>query len=123
LPAGNVPDLDHGVLAGLGDAAGTPQEPDQADDQGEAVGAQGVHVVLELIADDRELGQGGVQHPLLQGGVAAEQEAEGGDQDQQQGNRAKKPFQANKVVRLPPLSSPSFLTTANGNPSQPWRCW
>ena len=39
------------------------------------------------------------------------------------GNRAKKPFQANKVVRLPPLSSPNFLTTANGNPSQPWRCW
>ena len=42
---------------------------------------------LELIADDRELGQGGVQHSLLQGGVAAEQEAERGDQDEQQGKQ------------------------------------
>jgi hypothetical protein len=78
LPAGDVPDLGHGVLAGLGDAAGTPDKPGQADDQGNAVGAQGVHVVLELAADDRELGQGGVQHPLLQGRVAAEQEPERG---------------------------------------------
>jgi hypothetical protein len=85
--------------------------------------ARRVHVVLELVADDRELGQGGVQHPLLQGGVAAEQEAERGHQDEQQGEQGEKPFQANKVVRLPPLSSPNFLITANGNPSQPWRCW
>jgi hypothetical protein len=49
-----------------------------------------VHVVLELIADDRELGQGGVQHLLLQGGLAAEQEAEGGDQDEQQGKQGEK---------------------------------
>jgi hypothetical protein len=77
------------VLAGLGDAAGTPHEPGQADDQGDAVGAQGVHVVLELVADDRELGQGGVQHPLLQGGVAAEQETERGHEDQQQGKQGK----------------------------------
>jgi hypothetical protein len=26
------------------------------------------------------------------------------------------------VVRLPPLSSPNFFTTANRNPSQPCRC-
>jgi putative membrane protein len=66
------------VLAGLGDAAGAPQEPGQANDQADAVGAQRVNVVLQLIADDRELGQGGVQQPLLQGRVAAEQEAERG---------------------------------------------
>jgi hypothetical protein len=90
LPAGDVPDLGHGVLAGLGDAAGTPHEPGQADDQGDAVGPQGVDVVLELIADDRELGQGGMQYLLLQVGVAAEQEAEPGDQDQQQREQGKK---------------------------------
>jgi hypothetical protein len=31
-----------------------------------------------------------VQHPLLQGGLAAEQEAEPGDQDQQQGKQGEK---------------------------------
>jgi hypothetical protein len=38
--AWDVPDLGHGVLAGLGHPAGAPQEYGQADDQPHGVGAQ-----------------------------------------------------------------------------------
>ena len=63
--AGDVPQLGHGMLAGLGDAAGTPQQPGDPDGQAKAVGPQGVDVVFQLGAEDGELGQGRVQHLLF----------------------------------------------------------
>jgi hypothetical protein len=72
------------VLAGLGDAAGAPQRPGDPDGQADAVGPEGVDVLFQLGAEDGELGQGRVQHLLLQGWVVAEEVAEHGDQDQQQ---------------------------------------
>ena len=36
--AGDVPQLGHGVLAGLGDAAGAPERAGDADGQADAVG-------------------------------------------------------------------------------------
>ena len=72
LGGGDVPDLGHRVLASLGHAAGTPEGPGDPDHQAEPVGWQRVDVLCELGAEDRELGQGRVQDPLVQGGVAAE---------------------------------------------------
>jgi hypothetical protein len=100
---GDVPDLGHGVLAGLGHPAGAPQESGQADDQSDGVGAQDVDVVLELVADGRELGQGGVQHALLKRGMAGEQEAEHRDEDEQQwepGEKAVPGKQRGEVVAV-----------------------
>jgi hypothetical protein len=63
--AGDVPQLGHGVLAGLGDAAGPPQRADDPDDQADAGSVQRVDVLFQLGAEDGELGQGRVQHLLF----------------------------------------------------------
>jgi hypothetical protein len=49
-----------------------------------------VDVALELVADDRELGQGRVQHALFEGGMPGEHEAEHRDEDQQQREQGEK---------------------------------
>jgi hypothetical protein len=46
-----------------------------------------VDVVSHLVPDDRELGHRRTQQALLEAGVAAEQEPEHGDHDQQQGEQ------------------------------------
>jgi hypothetical protein len=43
-----------------------------------------VHVLPDLVADDRELAQRGVQHRLLQRGITGHREAETGHQEQQE---------------------------------------
>ena len=45
---------------------------------------QPVHVVLQLRADHRELAERGVEHLVLEGGVAAQHDVQHGDQHQQQ---------------------------------------
>jgi hypothetical protein len=78
------------VLGNLGQPAGTPGEGDQSNHEADAAAAQPVNVVLYLVTDDGDLGHRRVEEALLEAGVAAEEEPEHGDHDQQQGNNAKK---------------------------------
>ena len=73
------------MLTGLGDAESAPHQADDTDDKAEAVGPQPVDVLLDLDADDGELGERRVQQALLEMRVVPHHEPEGRDQQQQQG--------------------------------------
>lgn len=114
--AWDVPDLGHSVLAGLGHAARAPQESDQADDQPDGVGAQHVNVVLELVADDRELGQGGAQHALFECGMPGQQEAEHRDEDEQQWEQREKAVPGKQRGEVAALVVAELLDDPDGEP-------
>jgi hypothetical protein len=70
-----VPRRVHCVLAGLADAEPAVHRGDDPDDE-PAGAATDVLWVLELRADDRELAESGVDDPVLQFGIAGQDEAE-----------------------------------------------
>jgi hypothetical protein len=82
--AGDVPDLGHGELQGLGDAQGAVEQAQAAGGERQGAAPQGVHVSAQLVADDGEVRERRVQHVVLQARVAAQREAQGGGQEQQQ---------------------------------------
>ncbi len=77
------------MLGDLGQATGAPRKGQEPNHQADPVAPQPVDVALYLVPDDGELGHSGAQHALLEAGVAAEQEPEHGDHDQQQGKQRK----------------------------------
>ncbi len=77
------------MLGDLGQATGAPRKGQEPNHQADPVAPQPVDVALHLVPDDGELGHSGAQHALLEAGVAAEQEPEHGDHDQQQGKQRK----------------------------------
>ena len=58
--------------------------------EGRPAGMQRVHVGLDLVADDRELGERRRQDLLLEMGVAVQQIAQDGDQQEQQREQRQK---------------------------------
>ncbi len=61
--AGQVPDLCHGENAVLGKAQANPKEAADADNEPNgAVAVQGLDIVAEVGANDRELAQRRVEH-------------------------------------------------------------
>ena len=81
---GNAPDRVRGVLHGRADAARPEQRAEQADHQSEAGLVQAVDVALQLVPDDRELGERGVEDLGLQRPVGLQDDAQHRHQDQQQ---------------------------------------
>ena len=65
----------------------TPRSPSsgdhQTDDKGHAGAVERCDVLLQLLPDHREVGDGGVEHALLKLGIVAQEPAENGDQDEQ----------------------------------------
>ena len=81
---GDIPHLVHGVLRRLCHPEAAPYQSERADEQRQAVGSQRVNVCLDLVTDDGELGECGMQHGRLEPGRVAQHVAEAGDDKEQQ---------------------------------------
>lgn len=64
------------MLRALGDAERAVEAARDADGEGEAVAVEGVDVLADLVAEDGELTERGVEDALLEPRVVAEQGAE-----------------------------------------------
>jgi hypothetical protein len=83
--AGDVPDLLHRIQPGLGQAARAIYEPEDSEDETEDGRAfEGVDVMAELLADNRELAQGGVKHSRTIRRVVRQDDAQDGHQEEEQ---------------------------------------
>ena len=80
----HVPHFGHGVLRGLGDAERAPDQTDDPDDEAEPAAAHRVHVPFQLRADDRKVGERGVEQVVTQRRVVVEEEAEDRDEHEQE---------------------------------------
>ena len=91
VPAGDVPDVVHGVLEALGDPEAAPEGAEDADDQGQARALDGPDAALDLGPEHRELPGQGLDHVLLELGVVGQGVADHGDEHQQQREQAQQP--------------------------------
>ena len=82
----DVPHVGHGALTGLGDPDRSPEQTQESDGQAQSLFAKlgDAVVTVELFADDRELGERGMNHAMLQRGVVTEEQSEQSEEDQQQ---------------------------------------
>jgi len=91
VPAGDVPDVVHGVLEALGDPETAPEGAEDADDQGQARALDGPDAAFDLGPEHRELPGQGLDHVLLELGVVGQGVADHGDEHQQQREQAQQP--------------------------------
>jgi hypothetical protein len=89
--AWHAPHLVQRVLGGLNDAQAAVDAAQYADDQARCAAVEGPDVRGDLIADDGELGQGGVQHLPLQVLVAVQRVSQDRGQEEQQRERRHEP--------------------------------
>ena len=76
--------------------------------------ADAVDVRLQLLPDDREVGERRVQEPVLQVGVAAEQHAQHGDEHQQQREEGQEGEEGQQGTEIPGLVVAELLHHGDG---------
>ena len=119
-------DAEHGVhrvLPGLGRAEARPDGQDDTDDQREPAPVERADVLLQLVADHRELREGGVDDPVLQLRVALQDEPEDGHERQEQREQREEAVVGDQGAVVAARSSPNFLSTAMVQPAGENRCW
>ena len=91
LVAGHGPRPVERVLRRPGGAETAVERAEDPDRQSDAAALERVHVLAQLAADDRELGERRVDQPVLEAGIPLQHEAEDGHEQEQQREQRQEP--------------------------------
>ena len=119
---GHVPDLVEGVLGGAGDAQAGEQRADEADRQRRGR-CPASDVQLELVADDRELAERGVEDAASARSGCPAARSRGRDEHQQQREQRDEAVVGDQRRELAGLVVAELLDTAARKLSRGLRCW